>query len=190
MADNFNILDRGLYPPKEWLLPTGVLAATQPRSARLGNGFAQLVSGQQTLYGIYLPAGTLVTNLVFYSAQTAAIAPTSQWFSLYNSALGKLAVTADDTSTAWGSNTRKSLALSSPYTVPTSGFYYAGIMVAAGTVPTIIAIDHSQTIVAAQAPVLFGRDTTNTGLTTPATAPATAATLNTGILALAYVEIT
>jgi hypothetical protein len=188
--DQFNVLDRSLYVPKgSWALPTGVLAASMPRGSRFTNA-AYLVSGQQSLAMLHLDAGTLVTNVAFYSGSTAAVTPTNQWFSLYDVSRNLLAVTADGTTGAWAANTRKSLALATPYQVTASGLYYVGIMVAAATVPNMLGIDQSNGIAATQVPKLYGRDTTNTGLTTPATAPNPAGDPNTGLAAIAYIEIT
>lgn len=174
-------------PPPQWKLPSGVVAATMPRMTTM-SGQAFLTSGQQSFVGIYLEAGQTVTNIAFYSSSQAAVTPTNQWFSLYDSSLNKLAVTADDTTTAWNANTRKSLALTNPYAVTTSGWYYVGCMVAAGTVPNLQALSNT-TIINVRPTILSGRDGTNTGLTVPGGAPATAAAL-TVIGPIPYVEAT
>ena len=93
-------------------------------------------SGTLWLQAIFLKAGTVVTNICFYSATTAANTPTNQVFGLYDASRNLLATTNDDTTTAWGANTFKSLDLTSPYTVPTTGIYYLGLLVVATTVPT------------------------------------------------------
>ena len=165
------------FAPLRADLPTAALAQTHPRAGvTISNLPGTLVSGRQSFCAIYLSAGMVISTITVCSGTTAAGTPTAQWFSLYDANRNKLAVTADDTTTAWGSNSYKTLTLSSPYTVPTSGIYYIGVMVAASTVPTMAGFLAS-TLVINLPPILCGADTTNTGLTTPATAPATAATL-------------
>lgn len=157
----------------------GVLAETLPRASHIASQ-SVLVSGRQSFVRLWLEAGMLVSNITFVSGTTAAVTPTAQWFSLYDDALAKLAVTADDTTTAWaGGPTRKTLAVASPYTITASGFYRLGIMVAAATVPTLLGAA-SSSVVIGLAPFILGADTTNTGLTTPSTAPNPAAALSAG----------
>lgn len=134
-----------------------------------------LTSGRLNLQAIYLPAGTVVSSISFWSATTAAGTPTNQLFGLYDSSLNLLRSSANDTTTAWAANTRKTLALTSAFTTTYSGIYYLGIMVTATTVPTIkgnTARTGGQ--LQAGAPSMGG--TSTTGLTTalPATAAAPA----------------
>lgn len=154
-------------------LPTSVIAQSIPRTQVRDNLTASFVSGQQSFVLVWLPAG-LISTISFSSATTAAITPTAQWFSVYSSARALLAVTADDTTTAWAANTIKTLTISGGYTVPTEGYYYLGAMVAAATVPTLLGYV-SSTVSNVLPLIVSGRDTTNTGLTTPGTAPSTAA---------------
>lgn len=168
--------------------PTGALAQTFGRETRIDN-VSGPTSGREILTLIYLTAGTLVSNITFFSGTTAATTPTNQWFSLRSSARALLAITADDTTTAWGANTKKTLAVSSPYTVPTSGLYYLGFMVAAAAVPTWLGAFQQHSVIALQPLILTGTDNTNTGLTTPASAPATSAALGVGsTIPYAYVS--
>lgn len=66
--------------------------------------------------------------------------------------------------------------IATPYTIPSDGIYYVGMVVAAATAPTIqcVAVPSSMT---GMAPITVGADTTNTGLTAPSTAPGTSAAL-------------
>jgi hypothetical protein len=137
---------------------------------------ALLSSGRLSLAAIYLPAGTVISSISFWSATTAAGTPTNQLFGLYDSNLNLLRSSTNDTSTAWAANSRKTLSLTSAFTTTYSGIHYLGIMVAATTVPTIkgnTAKVGGQ--LNAAAPSMGG--TSNTGLTTalPATANAPAA---------------
>lgn len=67
--------------------------------------------------------------------------------------------------------------IQTPYTVPTSGFYYIGIMVAATTPPQVLGQSFLSGQLNGLAPILCGVDNTNTGLTVPSGAPATSAAL-------------
>jgi hypothetical protein len=157
----------------ERLRATATVAETIPRNAYSGANLATLVSGRQTLQLIWLEAGALVSNIQWTAWTTAAVAPTNQWASLYSLALAKLAVSNDDLTTAWSSFSRKTFVIAAPYLVPTSGFYYAGVNVAASTVPSLAGCGTPGGQVA-DVPISMGWDLTNTGLTTPASAPATA----------------
>ncbi len=134
---------------------------------------AVLSTGRLSLQAIYLPAGTVVSSISFWSATTAAGTPTNQLFGLYDSSLNLLRSSSNDTTTAWAANSKKTLALTSTFTTTYSGLYYLGIMVTATTVPTLkgnTAKTGGQ--LNAAAPSMGG--TSTTGLTTalPATAAA------------------
>lgn len=94
-------------------------------------------TGQIYLQAIWLAAGTVVNNVSFFSATTAASVPTHYCFALYDINRNLLATTADQTSTAWAANTIKTLAVTAPYTIPTTGLYYLAFMMVATTVPTM-----------------------------------------------------
>ena len=132
-----------------------------------------LATGVMTSVPIYLVQGDKVTNLSFVSGNTAAGTPTNYWFALYgtDATPALLAQTADQTSTAWAANTVKTLALTTPYTVPKTGLYWAAIMVTATTPPTLMGT------VAAK-PVVTGERnlSQSSGSSLTATAPATIAT--------------
>jgi hypothetical protein len=146
---------------------------------------AVLATGTLVLQAIYLPAGTVVSSITCVSGGTAAGTPTNQWFALYDQSLAKLAVTADDTSTAWAADSAKTLSFASPFVTTYSGLHYVGVMVKATTVPTLAGVATRASVIGL-APKLTG---TSTGsLTTPATAPATAAAL-TAVAATIYAYI-
>lgn len=117
--------------------PTGCKAETHDRSYLTETNTTLTTTGQIYCQAIFLIAGTVVTNITICSATTAASVPTHYCFALYNTALSLLGSTADQTSTAWAANTLKTLALTAPYTVPTTGIYYIAFMMVATTVPTI-----------------------------------------------------
>ena len=126
------------------------------------------------MQAIYLPANTVVSSITCVSGATALATATNQWFALYDSALNKLSVSTDDTSTAWAADTAKTLSFATAFTTTYSGLHYIGVMVKATTVPTL-AGQATRASITGLAPKLTG---TSTGsLTNPASAPAIAAAL-------------
>jgi hypothetical protein len=166
---------------------TGAVAESFSRlGASITNlGSTVLTSGQQLFVGIPMITGQVVTAITFVSGTTALAGGSNQWFSLYDATHAKLQVTSDDTSTAWAANTAKTLTLASPYTIPSDGIYYAGIMVNATTVPSLLGVG-STAVITALAPQLTVKDSANTGLTNPASAPAFATFGTTGSYCYAY----
>lgn len=157
--------------------PTGAVAETIPRYLATTNTSA-LTSGTLFLQGIYLTAGQLVSNIGIISATTAAGTPTNYFFALYDGNRNLRAQSANQTTTAWAANTAKTLAMTTPYRVPTSGMYYIGLMVAATTVPTIHGGPaKANAVVSSTIPILHGNSTT--GLTTTLPDPAAAITAGT-----------
>lgn len=163
----------------QWTLdgsPTGLLRANLRRT-ECGGNLAALTTQVMSSVALYLEAGDVVTSLTFCSATTAAGTPTNWWFALYSTAAtpALLAQSADQASAAWGANTVKTLALATPYTVPTTGIYYAAVHVKATTVPTLLGaalnVNASSAVVTGQKVLAY---TSGTGLTD--TAPATIAT--------------
>lgn len=116
---------------------TGTLAETFPREICAEVDSSIVGSGQLFMHGIYLYAGQLVSNITMCSATTAAGTPTNYFFCLYDGNRNLRAQSANQTTTAWAANTVKTLAMTTPYRVPTSGWYYIGIMMTATTVVTL-----------------------------------------------------
>lgn len=171
---------------KRFRLPTGGISSTIPRNAGLSNQ-AMLGTGVQYFFLLELEAGDTITTATYISATQAAVTPTNQWAGIYSSAREKLAISDDKLTDAWAANEEQAFTFATPYVVPTSGDYYLTLMVAAGTVPSLLGVGASGASVAyRQAPILIGRDATNTGLTTPASAPATAAALTTTTSSIPY----
>lgn len=171
--------------------PTGSIMETMPRQY-IGNGNrAILTSGTLCLMPIYLPAGQLVSSISFVSATQALVGGTVQRFALFDgptaheggAARAMLRKTADDAATAWAANSVKTLALTAGYTTVAEGLFYVGILVAAGTVPTLTGHDLGNTVLELLAPVVNGNS--NTGLTDmPAAANAPG-----GVSTLAYAYV-
>lgn len=93
-------------------------------------------TGLMTSVAMPLQAGDLVTSITFRSGATAAGTPTAWWFALYSSATtpALLAQTADQTTTAWAASTTKTLALSAPVQITTTGLYFCSISMTATTI--------------------------------------------------------
>jgi hypothetical protein len=150
---------------------------TNLRRTEAGGNLAALTTQVMTAVALYLEAGDVVTSLTFCSATTAAGTPTNWWFALYSSAAtpALLAQSADQASAAWAANTPKTLALAAPYTVPTTGIYYAAVMVKATTPPTLLGA--TLNVNAAGAVIAGQKVLANTsGSSLTDTAPATIAT--------------
>jgi hypothetical protein len=158
--------------------PTATISETIPRESCAEVNTTAAASGTLRMDAIYLVAGQLVSNITISSATTAAATPTNYFFALYGPARNLLASSANQTTTAWPANTVKTLAMTVPYRVPTSGVYYIGYMMTATTVATIkggTAKTGAQ--LAGAAPILHG--TSTTGLTTALPNPAAAITVGT-----------
>jgi hypothetical protein len=171
-------LTNGRYPSKnpQWLLagqPSGTYRTNLDR-ALVVSDFASLTTQVMQSTALYLQAGDLVTNLTFKSGATAAGTPTNWWFALYDDSATPvlLAQTADQTTAAWAASTAKTLALTSPVSIPRSGIYSAAVMVKATTPPSLLG---AGTIAGAVSGFVAGDLVLaqNSGASLTATAPAT-----------------
>lgn len=157
--------------------PTAASFENIPRGIAMVNTLASLISQRVYLTSIYLPSGFTALSISFVSGATALIAGNHQVFGLYDSSLNLLRSTTDDTSTAWGGSTLKTLNLTSSFPTTYSGLYYVGLLVDAATVPSFTGSNSTGAAVIALTPVVAG--TSNTGQTSlpnPANAPTANAT--------------
>lgn len=166
---------------------SGALASTYDRAHGEAND-APLATGRLNCSRIILPKGLSIANISFFSMTTAGASMTNQWFALFDSSKAKLAVTADDGSTAWAANTQKTLAVASgPFVTTYTGWYWLGICVVGTTMPSLAA----QTAIAGTSAKIknpLPAGAFDSGLTNPASCPnpfgsAVAAT------GLAYAEV-
>lgn len=190
-GEQFNLLDSGeivhknstggeytsesnINPSRWGFEISGHLGETLPRHLSPDTNLAMLATGEIYVTALYLKKGTIVTNISFSSGLTAAGTPTNQIFGLYSDKRARLAVTNNDTTTAWAADTIKTLALTAPYTITKSGIYYLAILVTATTVPTLRGIVAPTVLGATQiyGQSLQGRGTP-TGLTTVLPDPVT-----------------
>lgn len=153
--------------------PDGYFYETIDRSICTETNTSLLSTGRLSLVAIWLPAGLLVSKIAFWSATTALATGTHQLFGLYDNSLALLATSADATSAAWGANTKKELAMVTPYTTTYTGIHYLGLMVAASTVPTIKG-NTARTDGSLAAAAFSMGGTSTTGLTTAIPNPAAA----------------
>lgn len=127
-------------------------------------------TGTLYLTAIDVPPRTLVSSATFISATTAAVTPTNWWFVLATGDAAApivLAVTANQLTTAWATNTVKTVPFAAAYTTGNiSATYYLGLAMTATTVPTMRGANLSNAIMSsAFVPTLAG--TSTTGLTVP-----------------------
>lgn len=123
--------------------------------------------------GIVIPNGKTVTSISVRSSSTALVTGSNQWFCLVRrSDLAVLGKTTDDTTAAWGTNTVKTLNLSTPYTATADVAVYLGVLIVAVTMPTL---NMGPNVIAAPPIVYAGNSTA--ALTNPASLGATAAAL-------------
>jgi hypothetical protein len=136
---------------------------------RLPGDITAPTSGTLTLAGgLVVPKGMKVSNLTFYAGTTALGTGTHQWFCLvrYWDAT-VVAVTADDTSTAWAANTAKTLPFTTAWTADDDTPVWAGLLVTATQQPSLLGLDHNavNAVIKDTTPRLGA--TADTGLTTP-----------------------
>ena len=180
-----NLTSQLLPAASSYLRASSILGETISRAGQM-NSSVGLNSGTLLMTAMYLPAGVTVGHLATSSGSAGMSSPTHWWFGLYDSNLNQLAVTADQTSTAWAANTYMSLAVatiasgaSSTFTTTYTGLYYFGIL---GTWSVsganIMAVAQAGTGITSQAPVLCG--TSDTSQTTPPSFPHTATAITAG----------
>lgn len=153
------------------VLPAGAIAQAYSRWLGAANLTGVLTSQRLNLYGVYLGKGRTVSSITFYAGTTALASGVHQFFGLYDSSLGLLGTSANDTSTAWASNTPKTLDLTSPFVTTYEGMHYVGILVQAGTMPTLLGFNSGNTNTIGIAPILGG-ESTGSLTSLPATAGA------------------
>ena len=131
----------GCYPPEAL---SNVIAQSIPDV--LATSSVTLTAGTVIQTPLWLQAGQVVTNLSIITAATAASTPTNQWAGLaspggtYGEVTSKVvAISADGLTAPIAADTAITFALSTPYTVPTTGYYIAFVCVAATTGPTAAA---------------------------------------------------
>lgn len=172
-------------------LPAGVKMANISRTATELTNQATSSSGTLRLSPLgVLRAGDSLSFVKFSSSTQAAVTPTNQWACLVRASdLQVMAVSADKLTEAWAASNGKKFDFVTPYSPASDEFVLAGVMVAAGTIPSFLGITHATTIVfnsnatVGFAPVTNGDSTSS--LTSPLAVGATASaiTLNARVVA-------
>lgn len=144
---------------------------------------AALSTGVMLSVAVPLFAGDTIKTITVMVGNTAGSAMTHQWAALYDTSATPALVTGsqstDGTSAAIAANTALAFTLGTAYTVPADGIYYAGIMVAATTVPSLMCMSTGRTTMAGA--VITGQKVLaqTSGSSLAASAPATIATPST-----------
>jgi hypothetical protein len=178
------------------LAPNTAVGESMPRMLAEQSVTIAVSSGTLYLVALPLAVGTVVNNINFVTGTTASSGVTHNWALLANSARVPVAVSADNTTTDLTASTVQTYAVATvaagaatSYTVPSSGLYYAGFMIATGTTqPTMIGYTGAGTDLNNIAPKLAGAS--NTGATTPPSSFSSALTAITASASALYAYIT
>ena len=154
--------------------PSGATGVTFDRAMAAATSAPANAGGTLYVRAIALPSGIAVNNITFIVDSTVQVTGTHGWYVLLDSSRVVRAVSADQTSTVWGTaSTPVTLPVSGPaYTTTYSGLYYAGFCTVSATNPVFMGGVTTSSIFTNLPPVLMG--TSGTGLSTP---PALGATM-------------
>lgn len=137
-------LTRGRYPVEnpDWITSgkPAIYRTNMPRLLATADVAAALTTQVMTSVALPLQSGDVVTNLSFKAGATAAGTPTNWWVALYDPNGNLLSQSADQLTAAIAADATKTLALAAAQVVSASGVYYAGIMVKATTVPSLLCV--------------------------------------------------
>lgn len=154
--------------------PTGTIGASlwDRAAAILATITTPPVSQQLFLTRIPVQPGDPITTVNIVSGSTPGSGLTHSWGALYDSAGGKLRVSADNVTATWAANTSVPFTLTTPYVVP-AGVYaiYAGGCIVGNVVPSLLGAAFIGTGVSALAPFVCING--STALTDPTSAPTT-----------------
>lgn len=129
---------------------------TFPRMGSPVVTMAAFSTGVLNLAAISLVKGDIISSLWFFSGTTALTMGSNAdghcWAALYDTTKTLVAQSTDAPSATWAASNWKQFTLASPapYTVPASGIYYVGLMIAIGTggtpaMPTLRGAEMSST---------------------------------------------
>jgi hypothetical protein len=117
------------------ILTTAQGLVTQNYERTLVQGSSIMIDGTVYYLSVGLRAGDLVTNVILHVA-TAGATLTLSKVGLYDKSGTRLVVSADQ-GTAWETSGMKTVALSSPYTVPSDDGFYVALVSKGTTLPTL-----------------------------------------------------
>lgn len=130
------------------------------------------VDGVMISVPVQLRASEVVTSISVQAGSTAGASLTHSFAALYDTSAtpALLAQSADNTAAAWAARTWRTFTLAAPYTVPKSGKYWVGILVAGTTPPSGMGSLAARKLVTGE-----GNAVQSSGSSLTATAPATIA---------------
>ncbi len=100
---------------------------------------AALTTAVMLSIGVPLASGDLISKITVMVGATAAGTPVNQWAALYTPGGVLMTQSVDGTNTAIPATTPLTFVLAAPQLIPAAGIYYAGVMVKATTVPSLMA---------------------------------------------------
>jgi hypothetical protein len=160
------------------LQPAGSLAASLDRASASFGITLPVSSGVLNVSALYIPAGTVVSNINFQCGNSGSSGVAHNWGCLLDANRNLLAISGDNTSANLVMNAPKAYPIAnvasgpaSSWQCPTSGLYYAGFMFAnsGGSQPLMVGQTDPSTSVMGLPPILCG--TSNGSLSTPSTFP-------------------
>lgn len=127
-------------------VPTGAIARSLPVEVSGTSNQAPLVSQRLSLFAIELAAGWTISTIQFQCGGTALVAGVNQFAGIYDDNAGSnlgvaralLRGSTNLGATAWGVGNFQTFTLTTPFSVPTNGVYFIGLLVDAGTVPSLV----------------------------------------------------
>ena len=156
------------------------LFETMSRALTTANNVA-VSTGVLQMTAVYVPSGTVISELGYVTGNTAATTPLHQWIGLYDNNRNQLAVTADQTTAAIATGTAYQYPIAtvsggaaSSFTTTYSGLYYVGVLIVASVPPTLRG-SVSSSAATGITPIFCG--TTGAAITIPPAFPYQAAAL-------------
>lgn len=157
---------------------TGITYDNYNRQERVYAGTIAPTSKQLRLQAIWLPAGFSVASISWFIGTTSLTRGSTSphfWVALYNSALGLLRQSTDNTSATITASTLLTTNLSSAYVTTYTGLHYLGFMCATGTsgspvMPTLAGLTITTATISALPPNLGANADANLAATAPSTA--------------------
>lgn len=142
------------------------IAETIPRWTIASEAITAPASKALNLFVIHLRKGDVLNKIRFYSGTQKLETGTHQFAGIYTHSSTKpilQAKSADLEATAWNAGALQTFTLTEAFTVPTTGRYFLGLLVVAGTMPNLTGANIPSTA-AAKGPILNG--IANTGIET------------------------
>lgn len=131
---------RGFDEREYWMngAPTASLVENFPHPAINTDLAGALVSGVMTSVAMPMMPGDLISTMSVISGATALVTPSNAWMALYSPAGVLLGQSVSVPTQAVPANGVLTHTFSAPIPIPAEGIYFAAIMIAAVTVPTLV----------------------------------------------------